>query len=291
LAAASVAYAASNLLLARGSVAGRERSQGGRTGGIAATLRQPAYLAGTVGQAAGFLLALGARRELPLLVVQSGVTASLALTAVGGALLGRWRLGWGRTAAVTAVVAGLVLAASAGRPGRAVDPGIGPLVGCLAAVLLSLALLPDRALARVGVPDRLRPAVQGLASGVGFGASAVGARVAVGEVLGATVTPADALRLVTSAVGVLSLVLLVGGVVVGQVLLTAALASGAVTGPVAAMHVVENAAPAAIGVLLLGDVVAPGGGRIAVLGVALALVGSVRLAGHDAPEPSRGQYR
>jgi hypothetical protein len=262
---------------------------GAADGGLAGVLRNRAYLAGTLAQGAGLLLALGARRELPLLVVQSGMTASLALTAVAGALLGRWRLSAARAAGVAAVVAGLALAAAAGRPGHAADPGVLPLLVCLAAVVVSLLAVPDGGLAAIGVPPGLRPAVRGVACGVGFGASAIGARVAVGSILGERAELRDVVPLVTSGTGLLSLALLGGGLVAGQVLLTSALASGAVTGPVAAMHVVENAAPAVVGVAVLGDVVAPGSGWTAALGVALAVAGSIVLAGHD--EAREPQYR
>jgi hypothetical protein len=276
LGATSTAYATSNLLLAHGSSTTSARGRG-----MAGVLHHPAYLAGVLGQGVGFGLALVARRNLPLLVVQSGVTASLALTAIGGALLGRWQLTWTRVAGVSAVVAGLALAASAGRPGPAGDPGMLPLLACLSAVVVSLLALPASVLARLGIPARLWPAVQGLASGIGFGASAVGARVAVGNVLGTQVELGDVIRLLTTTTGFCAMLLLAGGLASGQVLLTAALTSNTVTGPIAAMHVVENVAPAAIGVAFLGDVVAPGGGWPAGLGVALAAAGSLLLAGQD----------
>ena len=276
LAGAAIAYCSSNLLLASGS-----------EGGITEAVRRPVYLAGTVAQAVGFGLAFAARRELPLLVVQSGVTASLALTAVVAGLLGRRRLHGAEIGAVLAVVAGLGLAASGALPGPAVDPGTAPLLGCLLALLLSAAALVPGLFDRAGVPAPIRPAVQGVAAGVAFGASAVGARVAVGEILGNDLGPAALGRLMGSAVGLMSLLLVLAGTLLGQVLLTAALSSGALTGPLAAMHVLETAGPAAVGVTLLGDRLVPGRAWAATAGVLLAAFGSIRLAGRDAaPAPA-----
>jgi hypothetical protein len=273
LAGAAAAYCISNLLLARGSA-----------GGLAGAVRSRSYLAGTAGQAAGFLLAFAARRELPLLVVQSGVTVSLALTALARATLARRRLQATEATGVLAVIGGLALAAAAALPGPAADPGTAPLLLVLAVLAACTALLAAPLLDRCGIPDRVRPAVLGAASGLAFGASAIGARVAVGDLLGQQVTPAGLVGLLRTAPGLLAVTLVVAGTVIGQLLLTTALASGALTGPVAAMHVLETAAPALVGVTLLGDRIAPGHAWPATAGVLLAVLGSARLATCDAPQ-------
>jgi hypothetical protein len=117
----------------------------------------------------------------------------------------------------------------------------------------------------------------GLVAGVAFGVSALGGRVLA----------ADPLAAVRTLAGFSCLVMLGGGMVIGQVLLTTALSGRRVAGPTAMMHAVETIGPALLGVLLLGDVVAPGRGGVAVVGCAAAVVGSLLLVGHGTPPDAR----
>ncbi|MFZ0161858.1 MAG: hypothetical protein WAL50_22745, partial [Kineosporiaceae bacterium] len=121
LALALLCYGASSLLLSQGSHAVRERT----------------YLSGLGFQGAAFLLAFVARAELPLLVVQATVAASVAVTALAGAVLGRWRLTTRDGAALLSVVAGIALVGSASQTGGVVLGEAGPLL--VAAAVAALA--------------------------------------------------------------------------------------------------------------------------------------------------------
>ncbi len=266
LAGAILCYGASSLLLATGSHAVRGR----------------AYLTGLAFQAAAFLLAFLARIDLPLLLVQSAVAASVAVTASAGAVLGRWRLLPRDVAALGAVVAGIALVAGASRPGRAEPVSQPPVLIAAAVALLTLA----------GLAVRLRPSLLGALAGLAYGSSAIAARMLAADPLAAVHTPAAAA----------AAIVLVGGVLIGQVLLTVAFrrsarhpdddaaaptaptapaASGSVTGPVAALYIASTLWPSAAGLAWLGDRVQPGRAPLAALGIAAALAGTAVLSRHE----------
>lgn len=259
LVAAVLCYGASSLLLSQGSHAVRGR----------------AYLFGLAFQGLAFLLAFVARVDLPLLVVQSAVAASVAVTAVAGAALGRWRLTGPDGVALVAVIAGIALVGSASRPGRVELGQAGPLLVAAAVAALALAGV-------AGVAARLGATPLGALAGLAYGSSAVAARALAGDPLAA----------VRSPVGLLAGAVLAGGLLAGQVLLTVAFrrggtggpgseASTAVTGPVAAMYVAATLWPAAAGLAWLGDALHAGRELPAAAGVVLALAGTTLLTRHD----------
>lgn len=255
-----LAYGLATYLLARGS-----------TGGVRAALTRWEWLAGTGTQGVAFLLAFLARQDLPLLVVQPALTASVAVTVVLGAVLRRWRLGPRDAVALAAVVAGVAGLGFCASPGRSDVPSAAAL-GVLAA---GLALSVGWAVR--GVRGRRPTGVQafgtGIVAGLAFAVVAVAARVLA----------ADPWGLVRTPTGLVALALLGGGVVLGQVLFTASLSGGSVAGPTASSHVVETVLPALAGIVWLGDAVVPGRAPLAVACTALALAGSVLLTHHGAP--------
>ena len=65
------------------------------------------YLLGLGCQILGFFLALGARRDLPLFLVQSAVTAGLCVTAFAGVVLLKWKLPLAEILLLLGVMAGI----------------------------------------------------------------------------------------------------------------------------------------------------------------------------------------
>ena len=252
-------------------VAGDRLSVGARAGGPA--LRSRTWWTGTGLQAGAFLLALVARRELPLLVVQSAIVAALAVTAVLQGLTGTRRWGRGEALAVLGTIAGLALLSAATLPGPADVRGVAVL-GWLTAGLL---------VAAVGVLLRPTTWAAGALAGIGFSVGAVGARVLVSDL------PARWWQVwdvpgSTWLAGVLT----AGGLLLGQLHLTRGLAGAPAVPVLAVMYVVSTVVPAAIGHWLLAEGVRPGWGVPAVAGCALALVAAVRLLGagrEPAPAP------
>jgi drug/metabolite transporter (DMT)-like permease len=279
LVAAAFSYGASTLLLSHGLGTGSGGTGSGGTGSggtgsggnesSPGALRLPSYRWGLALQGLAFLLAFVARIDLPLLLVQAGVSASVAVSAVVGAALGRWRLDPLDGTAVASVVAGVALAGAASEPSRASTETMGaPLtglavtVGCLAVWQLSAR--------RPGVLP-LGATTLGALAGLAFGSSAVGARMLAAD-------PFAALRHPAAAAAAL---LLVTGLGAGQVLLTTAFRRGSVTGPVAAMYVAATVWPSLAGLVWLADAVQPGRWYWAAAGLVLALAGTARLAGHE----------
>jgi len=122
------------LLLAVGSygLATLQLSRASRSGSV---LRHPRWWFGVLLQGLGFVLTFYARHQLPLLLVQPVLTASLVVTTVVGAVQGLWRLGRADLGRCLLVVLGVALLAAAARTGRA-----GPL-GPAGAAALSIAEL------------------------------------------------------------------------------------------------------------------------------------------------------
>ena len=171
LVAAVLCYGSSSLLLSQGSHAVRGR----------------VYLLGLAFQALAFLLAFVARVELPLLVVQAAVAASVAVTAVAGAALGRWRLTGPDGAALVAVIAGIALVGSASQAGRVELGRSGPLLAAAAVAVLAL----------VGVVAGLGATPLGALAGLAYGSSAVAARALAGDPLAAVRSPVPPRRKAT----------------------------------------------------------------------------------------------
>lgn len=250
LAVAVIAYGSSTLLLSRAA-----------NGSVSSALRRPLWWTGTTVQALAFLAAFVARHSLPLLVVQPAVTASIAVTALLGTVLHRWRLSPADWAAMALVIVSLAVIGASGVAGRASSLGLAATISCWIAVLVAGAGATHRVAAR--------PMTQGGLAGLAFGASAVAARALAAD-------PAAVLRTTS---GLLSLVLLLLGTVVGQLCLTNALSSGQVTGPVSAMYAVATVGSVIAGLLWLSDGLRPGWAPAAVVGLVLLIVGGARLEG------------
>ncbi|MFT3852351.1 MAG: hypothetical protein QM733_06405 [Ilumatobacteraceae bacterium] len=265
LAGAVLCYAASSLLLSQGADHVRGRH----------------YLAGLGAQGVAFVLAFAARHSAPLLIVQAAVTTSVAVTAVVGARLGRWRLTAGDGVALAAVVGAIALLGACAESGPATPLTGGPLLIC---TVVTLGALTGAAMP---LPRSARGATLGALAGIGFGGSAIAARALSGD-------PAAMLHALRSLDGLLAAGLIVAGLLVGQLMLTLAFrsadpahrapgtgSSGSVTGPVSAMYLLSTVWPTVAGLAWLGDKVKPGRGGLAVVGLAVALGGSMALARHE----------
>ncbi|RJK95437.1 hypothetical protein [Vallicoccus soli] len=233
-------------------------------------LSQPAFVAAVVLNLTGYALHVVALRTLPLFLVQAVIAASVAVTALlAGPVLGtpldragRWSVG--------AVALGLVVLTLAS---GAADEAEVPLQGRWALVggAIAVALL-GAAAGRVG--GRRGAAVLGLCAGLGYAVVGVGSRAVPDLSPGALVTDPAAYAVV-------------GAGVVAYLLYSTALQRGAVMTATGPMVVAQTVVPALVGVLLLGDGIRPGWAVPAVLGLALALHGAVRLGrGRAASEPA-----
>lgn len=232
-------------------------------------LRSLAWWTGTALQGGGFVLTLAARQTLPLLIVQAAVVGGLAVTAViqhvAGTRALRPRDGW----AIAAMMAGIAMLAASTVPGPAVPiEGIHLVVlgGCVGVCVLALPLV------RGG-------GVSGLMSGLGFGISAIAARLLVAEIAPAFWRFWEWSPSSWTAAG-----LLFAGLVLGQVHLTRGLAVSHAVGVLGTNYLASTIVPAGVGWLLLGEHPRAGTTWLVVVGLVAALTAAMTLL-RDAADP------
>jgi hypothetical protein len=251
---AAMLYGCGAVLQARGA-----RRAFGRTTSALGPVREPVYLLGVCCDLTAWLFAIGALRTQPLFAVQPILAGSVAATTVLSRIVERTTLDRSTSRALVAVLVGLVFVGlSAGGEGRTTTTivGVEVLFGCLVLVV-ALGLFT----ARRGIP-----VVVGVASGLAFSGSALSARLVpapdrVVDLLGEPLVWAIPLFAGT-----------------GMLLLARAMALGR-TGPVQASMWATNAiVPSVVGVVWLGDTVRSAWQVPAVVGVAVAVAGTVRLA-------------
>jgi len=237
------------------------------------------YPTGLALDGVGFLLSLVALRSLPLYVVQSVVSSSLAVTAVTAVLFLRLRMRRREWYALMAVMVGLALVglSAASEPPDAVGTCTQVLI-LVVAVALVLA-----ALAVVRVSDRAGSWVLGAAAGLAFGVVAVAAR-------GLPALPSGH-HLVDDARVLLGAPALYALLVAATFALTAyatALQRGTVVQATAPLVVGETVLPALAGLALFGDHPRPGWGAVAVVGFVLAVGASLLLSRYGDVEAAVG---
>jgi drug/metabolite transporter (DMT)-like permease len=237
-------------------------------------LREPAFVAAVALNVAGFLLHLVALRTVPLYLAQAGIAASLVVTAALAVRLFGDRLSAVEWAAVGAVCVGLALLTTAAGPPGQEQAG----TAANASLFVAVGLIAVAGLAAVRRRGRGTAAVLGLLAGLGFAADSVAVRLLPG------LSPAE----LWDAPATYALLLSAG---LAFLLYSVALQRGAVTAATAPMMVAQTAAPAVVGVLLLGDAVRPGYLPAAVAGMVLTAVGAGHLArfeGASRAEPAHG---
>lgn len=261
---AAVAYGFATLLQAVG--AGRAAAGAGLDPRLLLRLSRSApYVAGLAVDAVAFGLTLIALRRLPVYLVQSVVSANLAVVAVLAALLLGASLGAADWLSVGAVAVGLaLLAASAGpeHPVSLSSAGRWSLLVVAVVVTVLAAVLAGGGAAPGG------PAL-GVLAGLEFGVVALAARV-----LPAVLDPVRLLR--DPAVWALAC-----AGAAGTLVYATALQRGPLTATSAAVIASETLAPAVAGAILVGDLPKAGWLPAAIAGTVLVLGGATRLARHD----------
>ncbi|MFG3306440.1 hypothetical protein [Streptomyces wuyuanensis] len=259
---ASVCYGTATVFQAVAARAAVGQYEGASRSGVDAALfvravRQWRYLLGLALDGVGFVLQVVALLLIPIYAVGAALAASLAVTAVLATRVLAVRLSRTEWGAVVVVCAGLaMLGLASGPEGRATAPPWleWALLGTAAAVLLGGA-------AAGRLPGRSRALVLGVCAGLGFGVPEVAVRLL------------DRPSLTDPAL----YALLLGGAA-AFLLLTSAFAHGSVTTATAGMVLAETIAPAAVGVVWLGDRTREGLAWLAVLGFAVSVAGALALA-------------
>ena len=229
----------------------------GLRGFVRAALRSWLLLAVVATYLVGFVLHAVALWLLPLYLAQASISLSLPVTAIVSVLWLHERIGTAGWLAVVAVIAGLVLvAAGAGTVEHTASTAT--LVGVGAVWLVVLALGARFSLTQSA-------GVLGTWAGLGYAGSAVTTRG----------LSADAVLFSVLALAVVSALGLVA-----FWLYSVALRRTDVAASTAPLIVMQTCIPAVVGVVAFGDTVRTGWGVAVVAGVALSIVGAIRL-GHD----------
>jgi hypothetical protein len=219
------------------------------------------YVAGLLCQILGFILAFVARRDLPLFLVQSSMAAGLGVTAVLGVFVLKWRLPKAEILLLVGLCAGLAALVVSAQPHPSRQLGT---VGIIFLVVVLAALAPA---------GFFTAKLRGVRGSVGLGALA-GIAFAGAAVASRPLANVQALdRFITDPL----LYLLISYSLVGQLLLGLAMQRGSTTAAVAAMDAAAAVPAAIIGLLFLGDRIAPGrewlaaGGFLVTLGTVIGL--------------------
>lgn len=224
-------------------------------------LRERAIVEALALNLVGFVFHLIALRHIPLFLAQTGIAASLAVTALLTMRVFGNRLTTTEWLAVLAVCIGLgLLAGAAGDAGEAESSGNGDI-----GVVVSVLLLFLAAFGATRFDGGLGAALIGLVSGLGFALVSISSRLVPEITISSALTAPGTYTLAVS--GALAFFLY-----------SVALQRGSVMTATAPMIVMQTATPAAVGVLLLGDTIRPGWSLAAALGLVLSGAGATALA-------------
>ena len=230
---------------------------------------QKTYLAGIGCQIIGFLLAIVARADLPLFLVQAAVAAGLGVTAVLGVVILKWQLPRAEIALLVGLTLGIAALVISAQPSASKDLDLVAILA-LAGSWIVIAVLGWYTARNVhGVPGSV---ALGALAGLAFGAAAVASRP------------------LASAIGVTDLLsnpllyLIIIQSLTGQLLLALAMQRGSTTAAVAAMDAAFAAPAAAVGLLLLGDQIRPGLEWLAAVGFLATLATVLALTRFAEPQ-------
>lgn len=226
------------------------------------------YLVGLGCQILGFFMALAARRDLPLFLVQSAVTGGLCVTALLGVVLLKWRLPKAEIVLLLLVVLGIGALAASAEPskGEPLDTkGIIALVGVLVVIAI-VSIFAGR------IQGVLGSVVLGSIAGLCFASAAIAARPLAGA------------QSITEFVFNPLLYLVIAHSLTGQLLLGLAMQRGSTNAAVAGMDAAGAVPAAVIGLVLLGDQIRPGLEWIAVIGFVVTLGAVIALTRYAEPQ-------
>lgn len=226
------------------------------------------YLYGLGCQILGFFLALFARRDLPLFLVQASVAAGLGVTAVLGVVLLKWQLPKMEIVLLATLVLGIGGLVLSAEPAPSRPLGLFGMISLVAALGV-IGLAGFFAVRVKGTPGSV---VLGALSGIGFACAAVAARPLANA--------HSIFEFVTSPL----LYLVIVHSLSAQLLLGLAMQRGSTNAAVAAMDAAGAVPAAVVGLLLLGDKIRPGMAPLAALGFLVTLGSVIALTRYAEPQ-------
>ena len=276
---AALAFALGSVLQQKGTL--ETPSGGDDPRFLVQILRRPIWLAGAGMQASGWVLQAAALDRGSLVVVQSLTTMSLVIALPLGARITGQEITRRVWLGAAAMVVGIVVFLSVGSPqGGTTTP---PAAAWWSAGLTAIVLIG--VLARIGQrrEGATRALLFGSAAGVGFAMQAAVTKVFV-TVVG------QGIEAVLSS---WTTYVLIGSAIVGFALQQSALKTGVLAPAMASSNAVTLFGSVAFGASVFGESISSGGARLvpALIGLGLALVGIILLAGAKPPQASEGMPR
>ncbi len=226
------------------------------------------YLLGLLCQIFGFFFALAARRDLPLFLVQSAVTAGLCVTALLGVITLKWKLPPAEIALLTLVVLGIGALAASAEPSKGEQLGLRGII----ALVVALAVIAFGSIFAGRIKGVLGSVVLGSIAGLCFSSAAIAARPLAGA------------HSIAEFVLNPLLYLVIAHSLTGQLLLGLAMQRGSTNAAVAGMDAAGAVPAAVIGLVLLGDQMRPGLEWLAVLGFVVTLGAVIALTRYAEPQ-------
>lgn len=226
------------------------------------------YLLGLLCQIFGFFFALAARRDLPLFLVQSAVTAGLCVTALLGVITLKWRLPKAEIGLLSLVVIGIGALAASAEPSKGEQLGIRGII----TLVVALAVIGFGSIFAGRIQGVLGSVVLGSIAGLCFSSAAIAARPLAGA------------HSVAEFVLNPLLYLVIAHSLTGQLLLGLAMQRGSTNAAVAGMDAAGAVPAAVIGLVLLGDQMRPGLEWLAVLGFVVTLGAVIALTRYAEPQ-------
>lgn len=273
---AAVVFALGTVLQQKGTLS--TESQGNDPKFLLQILHEPVWLAGLVCQALGWVLQAMALDRAPLTVVQSLISLSLVIALFLGVWLTGQHVGPREVTGAALTLAGIVIFLAAGQPqGGTSHPSA---TAWWLACLVTLAGVVILFVAGSRLAPAERALVLGGGAGLCFGLQAAVTKTFVGEIGGGLL----------ALLGGWSVYVLIVSAVIGFVLQQSALRTGVLAPAMASSNSVTLFSSVLLGTAVYGETLAKSGSThtgLAFLGLAVAIVGIVLLAGSAPPQPAK----
>jgi len=273
---AAIAFAFGSVLQQKGTL--EVPAEGGDPRFLAQIVRRPVWLTGAACQGSGWVLQAVALDSGSLIVVQSLTTMSLVIALPLGKHFTGQQISRRVWTGAAAIVAGIVLFLSVGSPagGTSTPPASAWWSAGISATVL-VAILGRLGGRRQGAPRAL---LFGSAAGVAFAMQSAVTKVFVTDV-------GHGLSAVLSS---WTIYVLIVTALAGFVLQQSALGAGVLAPAMASSNAVTLFGSVVFGATVFGESLSSGGARLApaLVGLGVALVGIVLLAGAQPPRASEG---